>query len=43
MSVQDMKTRNVVSHYFAMKIEMGDVGNEQMRQGLYVADLIRHY
>ena len=26
-----------------MKIEVGDVGNEQMPQGLYVADLIKLY
>ena len=41
-SVQDMTSKIVASHYFAMETEVKDVGIKQMLYRMYTADLNDH-
>ena len=42
ISVQDMVSKTVASHYFAMKTEVKDVGIKQMLHRIYAADFNDH-
>ena len=43
ISVQDMVSKTVASHYFAIETEVKDVGIKQMLYRMYVADFSDHY